>query len=239
MALGSNSTISKIFLTVGFGKIRQKSLENKQKVDKDTPGSVKRQTQSGTDSWALEHDYIIGKIENIFYKEDVQYGNSFEIVISDVADTYQLSLSETSRYCVAFLKKLPNIDLTNNVKLIAYDFTDKEGKRKSGLSIEQEGQKIGSYYERKQEDGKWKLLYKFPDPKGIDFHDKDEAKIYFIRVKKFLKSQFDELFKDTFGKTINQEHINVVNKNNDIQDESLPTVGEYNDLHSEDSDLPF
>lgn len=202
MALGSNTGSPKIYLSVGFGKIRQKSLENKQKVDSNTPGAVKRETQSGAESWALEHDYITGKIENIFYKEDAQYGNSFEVVISDGIDKYQLSFTEDSRFWFDFMKKLPNIDLSQNVKITAYDFVNKEGKKVAGISVEQNGTKILSFYEKKNGE-KWELLHGFPTSDGINFKDKDELKIYFIKVKKFLREEFSRLFSDKFKKTEN------------------------------------
>jgi hypothetical protein len=221
--LGSNNGTQKTFLTVGFGKIRQKTLDNKTKVDENTPGSVKRTTQSGSESWALEYDFIEGTIEKIFYKEDKDYGNSYEVVISDV-EVYQLSFSETSQYCNDLLKKLPNINLLDRVKFTAYDFEDKDHKRKCGLSIEQHSNKITSHYEVKQPDGKWKLLHSFPSGESIDFKDKDECKIYFIRVKKFLRAEFDRLFKDKFSST------EPSNKKMDIDDMNIPPV---------EDDLPF
>jgi hypothetical protein len=193
MALGSHSGSPKIFLQVSFGKIRQKSLENKQKVDASTPGAVRRETQSGSESWALEHDFLSGIIENIFYKEDAQYGNSFEVVISDVVDQYQLSFTEDSRYWFDFMKKLPNVDLKSVVKISAYDFVNKENKRVAGCGVEQNNQKVASYYEVKDKDGKWTLLHGFPVSDGVVFKDKDEIKMYFIKVKKFLRNQFNDL----------------------------------------------
>lgn len=234
MGLGSRSDGTKIFLQVSFGKIRQKSLENKQKVDASTPGAVRRETQSGSESWALEHDYISGIIENIFYKEDPQYGNSFEIVISDVVDEYQLSFAEDSRYWFDFMKKLPNVDLKNQVKISAYDFVNKEGKRVAGCGVEQNGQKITSYYEVKGKDGKWQLLHSFPVSEGVDFKDKDETKMYFIKVKKFLRKQFEDLIKPKLEGKKNESYPisetvrDFVQSGND--DDSFPDVA---------SDLPF
>jgi len=193
MGLGSNNQTQKTFLTVGFGKIRQKTLENKQKVDANTPGAIKRLTQSGAESWALEHDFIEGVIESIFYKEDAEFGNAFEVTISDFGEKYQLSFSEESRFWIDFMKKLPNIDLSTKVKITAYDFTDKENKHKAGISILQNNIKITSFYEQKIDDGNWEFLHNYPTSKGVDFKDKDEIKMYFIKVKKFLRSEFYRL----------------------------------------------
>lgn len=195
MARGSHTEAGKIYLSVAFGKIRQKQTDDGKKVDENTPGAVKRQTQSGADSYAIEHDFVSGKIEKIFYKESTEYQNTFEVVISDGVENLQISFVEDSRFCFDFMKKLPNIDLSKEVKITAYDFNDRQtNKRKSGISIEQGGQKITSYYEKKDENGKWTMLHGFPSPEGTDFKDKDETKIYFIKVKKFLKAQFEKLF---------------------------------------------
>jgi len=229
MGLGSHNQTQKTFLTVGFGKIRQKSLENKQRVDANTPGAVKRLTQSGAESWALEHDYISGLIENIFYKEDAEFGNSFEVTISDKGEKYQLSFSEESRFWIDFMKKLPNIDLLQELKITAYDFTDKENKHKAGISVIQNDVKITSYYEHKKEDGKWDFLHGFPSSTGIDFKDKDELKMYFIKVKKFLRGEFNRLFASTFSTKKENKPLDEPEIHSDFD---LPGV-------EPDSDLPF
>jgi len=222
MALGSNNGSPRIFLTVGFGRIRQKTLENKQKVDSSTPGAVKRLKQDKTETWALEHDYVSGIIENIFYKEDAQYGNSFEVTIRDVADLYQVSFSEDSRFWFDFMKKLPNLDLKKEVKITAYDFEDKSGKRRAGVSVEQSGIKIKSYYETQNEDKTWNLLHGFPSGEGVDFKDKDELKMYFIKVKKFLRNEFMTKFKDSFD---NKTHSTATEEDDSFTppaDDDLP-----------------
>jgi hypothetical protein len=231
MATGSNSGTARIFLTVGFGKIRQKSLENKQRVDANTPNAVMRELANGGQSWALEHDYVSGVIENIFYKEDKQYGNSFEVVMRDGVELYQISFSEESRFCADFLKKLPNVNLSNELKITAYDFTNQEGKHVAGVSLEQDGTKITSFYDKKHEkDGKvtWELLHGFPKSEGVDFKDKDETKIYFIQVKKFLRSEFSRLFSDKFNKPEPKQEVHE-----DLEENSADIPSQPSD------DIPF
>ena len=198
MALGKHGGDQKTFLTVGFGKLRQKSLGNKQKVDETTPGAVRRETKDGSPVWALEFDYVTGIIENIFYKEDQEYGNTFEVLVSDVADNYQISFKEDSQFWTDFMKKLPHLDLKKEVKITPYDFTDKEGKTRKGTSVEQDGEKVLSYYEVKGSDGKWQLLHGCPSADGVNFKDKDDAKVYFIKVKKFLRKEFKDNFEPIF-----------------------------------------
>jgi hypothetical protein len=224
MSLGSNSGSPRIFLSVGFGKIRQKSLENKEKVSASTPEAVKRLKQDGTETWAIEYDYVSGIIEDISYKEDDKYGNSFEVVISDVLDKYQISFGDDNRFWFDFMKKLPNIQIKEPVKITSYDFVDKSsGKRKAGISLEQNGKKIASFYDKKNEDGSWTLLHGYPNAKELDWKDKDELKVYLIQVKKFLKKEFNEKIAPFFT-----DKANILAEHRSDIEEIAPT-----------DDLPF
>jgi hypothetical protein len=124
------------------------------------------------------------------------------------------------------MKKLPNIDLNKEVKITSYDFTDKQNKHRAGISVEQNGIKIKSYYEVQQEDKTWKLLYGFPPAESVDFKDKDETKMYFIKVKKFLRNEFFSKFKNKFSENIQSENLS----------NSEPEISTSND---ENTDLPF
>lgn len=232
MGLGNNSGGARTFLTVGFGKIRQKSLANKEKVTSETEGAVKRITQSGNESWALEYDFIEGMIENIFYKEDREYGNSLEVTISEAADLFQISFSEKSRYCDDFLKKLPNIVLSEPVKITVYDFEDKEGKKRTGTSITQAEAKVKSFYSDNV-DEKWVLKNNFPDPDGVDFKDENERNYYFGKCRKFLREEFKERFEGKFKQqTANKE---VSSPFVDSSDADLQTMADNEPI----DDLPY
>lgn len=197
MGLGNNNADGRTFLSVAFGKIRQKQLENREKVTSETPKAVMRKTQSGQESWAIEYDFIEGTIQNIFYREDKEYGNSFEVVIRDAADLFQLSFSENSRFWTDFARKLPNIDFNIPIKITAYDFTDSERKRRIGISVEQDGIKIQSFY-HEQKDDKIIAINGFPSGDDINFNDNDELKVFYIQVKKFLREEFNKRIAHNF-----------------------------------------
>ena len=223
MGLGTSRSENRIYLSVGFGKIRQKTMENGVRVTAETPNAVKRTTQQGGDTWALEFDFIEGIIENIFYKEDANYGNSFEVIIRDALDLYQISFPDDSRFWFDLMKRLPNVKLTEKLKIKTFDFKDKDGKRIAGLRIEQNGVQTPSYYDEKQND-KWVLLHGYPTAEGLNWKDKDELKIYLINVKKFLKNQFSQLILPKFGEKEHTEtHV--------AEQEPIPPI--------EEDDLPF
>ena len=219
MGTGTHSTSTKTFLTVAYGKLRQRQLENGQKVNENTPNAVKRESKTG-ESWALEYDYIEGRIDKMYFKEDKQFGNSYEIIISDAIDLYQISFREGDRTTADFLCKLPNINLKNVIKITVYDFTNKEGKTVKGTSIIQNNEKILSFYNVKVEDT-WKNLHGYPSSQNVDFKDSDELKIYQISVNKFLRNEFISKF------TITQKEA-----------EEKETAPE-NVAPEEDTDLPF
>lgn len=223
--LGVNNSGEAIYLSVAYGRLRMKTLSNGTKVTAETENAVSRKNSKGEDSWAIEYDFVKGDIEKVFRKEGGDYDDRFEIVITDGADRYRVSLSEGSRFCNDFLKKLPNIDFNKSVILTPYDFESKtDGKRRVGISIEQEGNKIKSYYSA-EKNGKWELLYGYPSGDGVDWGDKDEIKMYGIKVKKFLREEFEKRMKDIPEKP-KQEIKGTEKTNDDILDE-------------EPDDLPF
>lgn len=190
MSLGTHENSPKTYLTVGFGKLRQKSLSNKEKVTSSTPGAVMRETASGNESWALEYDYITGVISYIQFKEDRDYGNSYEVVLKDGPETFQLSFKADSRYWVDFMKKLPNIDLSQELKITIYDFEDKTTqKRKAGTSVEQNSAKVLSFYDKKDGDN-WSYLYGYPDPSNVNWKNKKSTQIYLLELEEFLHEEF-------------------------------------------------
>ena len=202
MGLETRTNGTKTFLSVGYGTIRQKQV-NGQPVDANTPNAVKRVSEKGEESWSIEHRSVTGYIEKIFLKENKgkdgkDFGDSFEVVISDALDTYQISFKEDSRFWTDLMKKLPNIDLSKEVKIAPYDFNTKEGKRQIGTSVEQNGVKIRSFFDLYKEDKTWELLHGFPSAEGINFKDKDDIKLYGIKVKKFLHQYFMENFDNIF-----------------------------------------
>jgi len=69
MGLTQSTSQSKTFLSVGYGKIRQRSV-NGAKVDEHTAGAVYRSKPDKPDkgTWAIEYDALVGNIVNIFYR---------------------------------------------------------------------------------------------------------------------------------------------------------------------------
>lgn len=223
MGLTQSNTVNKTFLSIGFGKIRQKSV-NGAKCDEHTKGAVYRKSEKAANgSWAIEYDALVGKIVNIYYKESKEFGNSYDVTFDDMGDLYQISFKE-DQMGFSFLKKIPNINFDSFCELKTYgDFVSKEGKKvMAGLSVTQFGQKVQSAYEVNEGD-KWKYLLGYPEPdEKMDWKDKDDRDAYAIRIKKFFKNEFATKWQGMFKTTEIVEAEVKENEAVDIEDAPLP-----------------
>ena len=209
----------KRFLHISYGKFRERATENEN-------GAEARTTKDGKAIWEFVFDYVEGQATKIFHKEDDKYGNSFEVVIDDNVDKFQVSFKEGDNFFNDFFGKLPNVNLEKWVKIVPYDFEDKNtGKQKRGLVIWQEDAKIESRFTSyDKETKKFSYLEGFPEPEKK--MDKEDWKIYFIRVVKFLRS-----YTNTKIIPALKSDEMVDNKVYDEIPESIPPV--------DNSDLPF
>jgi hypothetical protein len=252
MARGKNENASRIYMKVGYGKFRQMRDDSGNKVDENTPGATKRESDKGT-TWSIEYDFINGKIESVFLKEGGTYEgrkfpNTIEVVVNDGMETIQASLnSEDYNFCYLFLEMLPNIDLSKEVKINVYDYMgrDKDGnkKKKSGLTIEQEGNPnsrelkykdgtvvhlINSFY-KTYENEKWIYKNGFPSSEGKDLKNEGYRKMYNIEVRMFLLNELKSKFADKFKRpeALSSEGIDEV-------------IAEHNsEVGDNPDDLPF
>ena len=203
--LKKSSGEGKTFLQVAYGKLRQKTTENGQRVTKDTPGAVLRKTQSGEESWAIEYDSITGTIENMYFKQDAQYGDSYEVTVRVVADLFQISFKDESGFWRSFMERLPNVNIKDVVKIGVYDFESGE-RRNVGTYLEQENNDkaeerqskngtvrhvLPSAYVKKDKDGNIKFMHGYPPSTGVEFKNKNERKKYFIDLYAFLAGEFN------------------------------------------------
>ena len=175
--MGLGTSEQKIYLQIGYGKLRKKTT---------VPGEgvVKRFTKDGEETLAYEYNFVEGLITNIYYKESKDYGNSFEVTIKDGKEVYNISFKENSRYCQDFLSKLPSIVLGEIVKITPYEMLGDNGKLFRGVSIQQNGVKLQNYFVKKEGEER-KHLHGFPKP-AVDNLSEKQWKIYCIEMQDFL-----------------------------------------------------
>ena len=122
--------------------------------------------------------------------KDGDFGEQFILTLTNGEDNAKVHLNTDSKYFTAFAKKLPNVDLEKNVEINSFDFTTKDGKRLTGVALKQGEEKIEDNYW----DGK-KSLNGIPEVSKTDAKgfDKDDWKMHFINVKKFLKKEVEKV----------------------------------------------
>jgi hypothetical protein len=122
-----------------------------QRVSEGTEGAVKRVNKIGNTVYEKFHDSFTGKLTDIKVK-DGTYGKTWNFYFTDKKDTYILQLSYSNSFATAFLKMLPNIDLTKEMK-ISPSVKEVDGKNKSSLFVNQDGQSIKHAYTMENPNG--------------------------------------------------------------------------------------
>lgn len=168
------------------------------KVDEGTEGARRREwkTPAGVEGVTFEivKEAWKGRIYGVKTKE-TDYGQVCEVRFEDAV----ITMPTNSGYFQSFAQVLKNIDLSKEIIFRPYDFTDKEGKRRIGVSVTQDGEKVKNAYTIKGEDGKYKNYHGYP---MVDEKKKTKPgywKIYFSEVEMFL---CDEVAKIVFPNEI-------------------------------------
>ncbi len=177
------------YLNVSIGKLRQRVKEG------DAKAKARTIEDTGEVIYERIYSYIEAKLEKIFMRTHKEYGNSWVLLMQDGGAKYSVQISENSRYGDDLLKKIPNMRYGIIYKITPFSFTPEGAKKeKTGLSIKEGETQIGSFYhEFLKNADKWqvKLLHGHPAYEGPQ-NDKEEIKIYYMRVRKFLRDRATE-----------------------------------------------
>jgi len=177
-----------LHLSIIKGNLMQKSTE-------DNPEAVKREWKDDDGNIKVKYEVVYSKVSGIITGVEFKTGDFGEqaiIKMSDVDEKIHIYMPTGSRYFSDFAKKLPNIDLTQEIEIMPYDFEGEKGKPVKGMSVKCCGVKVMSYYY----DGK-KTINGLPQPdKDWKSYDSDDWKIFFMKEKKFLKKAVQGV---TFG----------------------------------------
>lgn len=174
---GSGNTL---FLSIKAGNLVQSAEEGQEKAvarswkDKDGNEGV---------SYEILHKDLTGFITGISTKQG-KYGEDLEIFLEKDGSKAKLTIKVDSRYFADFAKKVPNLDLTKEVTMNAFDFKP-EGRDKNitGVSLKQGGESIKNAYW----DGK-KNVKGYPVMEE-DAPDSDDWKLHFLKERKYLKKK--------------------------------------------------
>jgi len=182
MGLHTEQNAQGRFLTVVAGKLREK-------VEEGTEGATKRSGEvAGTpfEKWELIYPGITAFITKVEL-QDGKFGKNVLVHMTDSNDeSFIVSLgAENSRTGVPMMEALPNIDMTKEVTLKPYKFTNDKGENVEGMKISQNDEKVYSaFYDPKAEP---KQLLGMPAPK----EKKDGTvnwKLYFAERDEWLQN---------------------------------------------------
>lgn len=125
------------YLSIADGKIVRNHKEAKSGV------TVSRVTKTGKTVHEEKFDSITGRIVGLKTHEN-DFGKQWHITFTDGEESYIITMPYSSRYSTSFLKALPNVDLTKDVKLMPWSMDDKNdaSKKVTGITMWQDGEKI-------------------------------------------------------------------------------------------------
>lgn len=175
-------------------------------------------------------DALFGFIHDVSFV-DGQFGMQVCIKL-DFNDSQQqpiIALNTSSREGEDFLKRLPNIDLTKEVRLRPFNFRGDDNEEVRGLEIMQPDEagdftvKITNFF--RDYDKKENINgYPNPDPKASENYSNDDWKMYFLSARKFL---------------INYTKDNICPKFADVRLQQLPKKTDYPTPEINPGDIPF
>ena len=166
------------------------------KCEPNTPGAKMReyedsQTHETKIKWEKVYTELSGLITKINFM-DGDFGKVLHMRVVDGADVVDLGFSTNSNFGEDLMKKLPNVDFNQPIIIKPYSFDDKVTKKnKKGVSLIQGDRKITSYFSE-MVNGKAVSINDIPVPEAGKNYDKDDWKVYFITVRKFLVNFIEE-----------------------------------------------
>jgi len=166
--MGLQNRESGNFITILGGKFCQRVAEG-------TAGAVQRTNKLGKVVWEKLYDSFTAKLINI-RTQDGAYGKSWLFDFKDSKEVYHLQLSYSNSFATAFLKMLPNIDVSKEMKL-SPSVKEVDGKNKSSLFVNQDGVAIKHAFTRENPNGMPDMVQ--VTVKGVQVWD-DTARLEFL-----------------------------------------------------------
>lgn len=122
-----------------------------QRVQEGTEGAETRVNKLGKTVHEKFYDSFTGKLIDIKVK-DGNYGKTWNFSFKDKEEVYILQLSYSNSFATAFLKMLPNIDLSKEMK-VTPSVKEVDGKNRSSLFVNQDGVAVKHAYTMAEPNG--------------------------------------------------------------------------------------
>jgi predicted DNA-binding transcriptional regulator AlpA len=174
--MGAIQQTSAIYLSIMDGKIVRR-------FQSPTAQSKERVTKEGK----LVHEEIYkgwtGRITNVKTRES-DYGKDWQVYLQDEDGTAILSMRYSSGYASAFLKALPNVDLSREVTITPHIKIEGDKKR-TGIFLNQDGKSVKWFYTKETTNGlppleqiKVKGVATWDDSKMMEFLEQRTADLF-------------------------------------------------------------
>jgi hypothetical protein len=160
-------------------------------VEEGTPGAVRRDYETSDGKKGTKYELIVDSIEGKITNLDIyegDYGNQLKVSFGEGEEEIIVSLPTASSFGIDFMKKLPLLNLEEVVKIAPYSF-EADGKKKKGVTVYQNGEKVASNYQDFI-DNKTVNKNDFPEiQKERDAMKTKDWQKYFITVSEFLEEE--------------------------------------------------
>lgn len=163
-------------------------------VPEGTEGAEKREYETSDGKSGVKHELVFTELTGLitdikFWEGD--YGKLIQVTVVDgEEEPVILSISASQNFGEDLMKKLPNVDLKKEVKLVPFSFEDDKKKKHRGITIYQSDIKVENFY--RDEDAK-KNINGYPNPKAF----KKDEKISKTYWRKFFSEANEFLIEDT------------------------------------------
>lgn len=183
MQLNNTETSGKKFLSIlADGKFHQTVADG-------TEGAVVREYEDKDGKEQSKTELVFGEVEGLITEisfDESDYGKN---LIIEIDGEGEIKIGTASNFGEDLLKKIPSIDKSKPVKLVPYSFTDDKGKTRKGVTVYQDDKKVENYY---YDSVNKKAINGIPQAEGdTSKFDKDDWKMYFMKVRKFLINQVE------------------------------------------------
>lgn len=142
--MGAIQQTSAIYLSIMDGKIVRR-------FQSPTAQTKERVTKEGKLVYEEFYKGWTGRITNVKTREN-EFGKDWQVYLQDEDGTAILSMRYSSGYASAFLKALPNVDLSQDVTITPHVKVDGDKKR-TGIFLNQNGQSVKWFYTRETPNG--------------------------------------------------------------------------------------
>ena len=146
----------KNYLTIFDGKIASKTDKAEYERSQTQPDMgysvITRENKNGVVVYERHYDALEGVISNATI-QDGKFGRNIELEITDVDERYHLQMGLESRYASDFMNRFPSVDLDSVINISPFSFENDEGKKITGVSLKQNGEKIEKNYTKDNPNG--------------------------------------------------------------------------------------